>query len=355
MARVLVLGGTSYVAQFLLQRLLQSESLRVADGDVLGDISAVACTMRSQPFSPLPNGFVTESDSAAQSTRTVRVYWQVDILDLGALGNCIKEFHPTVVINCTAISSPALCQKDSKKAHAINEPRELVTLLDHLPWRIRFVHLSTDFVYDGRQPWGEGYDEDAAVLSSELSVYGADKLRFDQHLMEQSSANLQVLILRIANVVGPAAPLFPDRSAPKFMEWLHHQLFQSGTATVPLKLWRDEFRSYLYIQDFVAILFKMLSAQAETPATLVNVGGVEALSRVELAHKYLGACTRHNSKAVNAVKREIVPTARAQVDLGYPSPLNTKLSTARLAHLLPTFARTSTDQFLDEISHSFLA
>uniref|UniRef100_H3HBH7 RmlD-like substrate binding domain-containing protein n=1 Tax=Phytophthora ramorum TaxID=164328 RepID=H3HBH7_PHYRM len=207
MARVLVLGGTSYVAQFLLQRLLQSESLRVADGDVLGDISAVACTMRTQ------------------STRTVRVYWQVDILDLGALGNCIKEFHPTVVINCTAISSPALCQKDSEKAHAINEPRELVTLLDHLPWRIRFVHLSTDFVYDGRQPWGEGYDEDAAVLSSELSVYGADKLRFDQHLMEQSSANLQ---------------------------------------------------------DFVAILFKMLSAQAETPATLVNVGAFALFDELSL-------------------------------------------------------------------------
>ncbi|KAG6618636.1 NAD(P)-binding Rossmann-fold superfamily protein [Phytophthora cinnamomi] len=351
MARVLVLGGTSYVAQFVLQRVLQDDALRVMNGEASEEISAVACTIRSEPFSPLPTGFVTlGSDSAA---RAVRVYWQVDILDLNALEICIKDFRPTVVINCTAISSPAICQKDPDKASSINEPRGLVTLLETLPWRVRFVHLSTDFVYEGGLAWGESYEEDAAVLSSKLSVYGASKLRFDQFLLEREhSASLEVLVLRIANVIGPVAPLFQDRSAPKFMQWLHRQLFQPEDADAPLKLWSDEFRSYLYIHDLVSVMFNLLAVKNNTPATLINLGGVEAFSRVELARQYLAACAKHDARTVTTVTREIVPIARAQIDLGYPSPLNTKLSTARLAHLLQDFQWTPTDQVLDEISRS---
>lgn len=105
MARVLVLGGTSYVAQFVLQRLQQDEKLRVATGDAVEEISAVACTIRTQPLCPLPAGFVT---AAAQSTRSVRVYWQVDVQDVEALENCIKNFHPTVIINCAGKLWPAL-------------------------------------------------------------------------------------------------------------------------------------------------------------------------------------------------------------------------------------------------------
>ncbi|KAE9022595.1 hypothetical protein PR003_g12681 [Phytophthora rubi] len=323
MARVLVLGGTSYVAQFVLQQVLQDDALRVASGGQMEDVSAVACTIRSEPFSPLPVGFVTTGSEPA--ARVVRVYWQVDISDLEALDNCIQDFHPTVVINCTAISSPAVCQKDPDKACSVNEPRGLVTLLEKLPWRIRFVHFSTDFVYEGTQAWGESYKEEAAVLSSKLSVYGATKLRFDQFLLSLRSASLDVLILRIANVVGPVAPVFPDTSAPKFMQWLHCQLVQSETAEEPLKLWSDEFRSYLYIHDLVSVLFKLLAIEDNTSATLVNLGGVEALSRVELAYRYLAVCGTHNASAVAAITREIVPTW------------------------------TPTDQMLDEISRSFLA
>lgn len=247
-------------------------------------------------------------------------------------------------------------------------------MLDELPWPIRFVHLSTDFVYEGTKPQGTSYKEDDAVSSPDLSVYGVGKLRFDHFLQNRpNSTNLQALILRIANVVGPTAPLFPDRSAPKFMEWLHHQLFQLETAT-PLKLWSDEFRSYLYVFDLVDLLIELLTINLKEHTTLVNVGtsatsvpnvdqsilillltigGIDALSRVELANKYLAVTATHNPTAITAISRHIAPTSRAQVDLGYPSPLNTKLNTLRLANLLPHFIWTPTEKFLHEISCRF--
>ncbi|KAK1944608.1 Methionine adenosyltransferase 2 subunit beta [Phytophthora citrophthora] len=354
MARVLVLGGSSYVAQFVLQRLQQDKTLRVVNGDALEEIDAVACTMRSEPFA-LPEGF--SSQSSVQSKRGVCVYWQVDLMALEAQEECVKDFHPTVIINCTAVSSPAVCQKEPEKAQVINEPEDLVRFLEKLPWRIRFVHLSTDFVYEGTQPCDGSYAEEDAVLSSKLSVYGAGKLRFDQFLQNRNSltSSLQVLILRIANVIGPTAPIFPDRSASKFMQWLHHQLFQPENADEPLKLWSDEFRSYLYVSDLIEIMFRLLAVNAKEQTTLVNVGGAEALSRVEIAQKYLAASMKHNPKAVAGVTREIVPTSRAQIDLGYPSPLNTKLNTAHLAKLLPSFTWTPTATILNEISRSFMA
>ncbi|KAF4322157.1 hypothetical protein BBO99_00001307 [Phytophthora kernoviae] len=281
MARVLVLGGTSYVAQFLLQRLLQDKTLQVAgdNKNAIEEISAVACTIRCPPFAPLPDGFVTaESELAAETkARIVRVYWEVDIVDLEALRACVTHFRPTIVVNCTAISSAAICQKNPDKTRSINEPRSLVGLLETMPWRIRLVHFSTDFVYDGLQQRGESYEENAAVLSPLLSEYGASKVRFDQYLIEKkTAANLQVVILRIANVVGPPAPLLPDHSAPKFMQWLHHQLATSDSTgeeqQTPLALWYDEYRSYLYIHDLVIVMFKLLGIKFTTGTSLFNVG-----------------------------------------------------------------------------------
>jgi dTDP-4-dehydrorhamnose reductase len=93
MARVLVLGGTSYVAQFVL-RSLQSERHLVANGGEAEEVEAVACTLRGKPFSPLPEGVEAEAGAA------VRVYWRVEVQDVAALETCVQDFRPTVVINC---------------------------------------------------------------------------------------------------------------------------------------------------------------------------------------------------------------------------------------------------------------
>jgi nucleoside-diphosphate-sugar epimerase len=99
------------------------------------------------------------------------------------------------------------------------------------------------------------------------------KLRFDEFLLSQES--LDGFILRIANVLGPSSPYFPNQ-APKFMQWLHQQLFLEKKAQDPLTLWSDEIRSYIYVRDLVEILFALLhcdgSLNESRTMTLVNVG-----------------------------------------------------------------------------------
>lgn len=83
-------------------------------------------------------------------------------------------------------------------------------------------------------------------------------------------------MLRIANVVGGRAPLFTvcANPAPKFMEWLHAELFSSGAGQPPLKLWSDEYRSFIFIRDLVDIIYALFTrAEALRGQTrILNVG-----------------------------------------------------------------------------------
>lgn len=138
-----------------------------------------------------------------------------------------------------------------------------------------------DFVYRGDQSPGSSYREEDASLEStaasanQLSVYGSSKLRFDSFLQSHPPPG-GCTVLRIANVVGGRAPLFTGSAnpAPKFMEWLHTQFFSSGEDQAPLKLWSDEYRSFLYIRDLEDAIYALFARtdalQGQT--RILNVG-----------------------------------------------------------------------------------
>jgi hypothetical protein len=71
---------------------------------------------------------------------------------------------------------------------------------------------------------------------------------------------------------------------------------------------------------------------------------------VALAQKYLeaGDANHHST-------RKVVPTKRELVNLGYHSPLDSRLDTARLDKLLPELQRTPTSEFLAIISRELSA
>ncbi|KAF1320428.1 Methionine adenosyltransferase regulatory beta subunit-related, partial [Globisporangium splendens] len=299
--RVLLLGGGSYVAQFVIERCLKQQQ-----HDDNAHTYVVACTLRSRA-SALPPRFTSAPSNEDNAEQQVQVYWNVDLMTMVGVRECIQDFCPDVIINCAE----------------------------------------------------QGYKETDAKMppSSRLTAYGAMKLRFDEFLLRQE--NLDGFTLRIANVVGPSPPYFPNQPS-KFMQWLHQQLFQEKEDQDPLTLWSDEIRSYIYVRDLVEILFALLhrgrSLDVVRAMTLVNVGGLDALSRVELAQRYCGAWQRLSSSTTKdaahpAPTRVIAPTRRATVNLGYNPPLDARLNTTLLRDLLPSFSWTSTDTFLDEICH----
>jgi dTDP-4-dehydrorhamnose reductase len=127
-------------------------------------------------------------------------------LDLGrpeqmraALGGL--EFE--ALINTAAQTNVDRCEAHQEEAFALNgeAPRVLAEICAGK--KARFIHISTDYVFDGekREPYTE-MDE-----ARPISVYGASKRAGEERALE---ANPRALVVRVSWVFGPARPSFID-------------------------------------------------------------------------------------------------------------------------------------------------
>src|SRR3954467_12044993 len=93
---------------------------------------------------------------------------ELDIADPAALDRAFEEVQPEVVFNCAAFHNVDVCETEPDQAWAVN-----VRAVRDLAQRgAKLVHLSTNYVFDGRRE--EPYGEDD--LPNPRSVYAMSKL-----------------------------------------------------------------------------------------------------------------------------------------------------------------------------------
>lgn len=84
-----------------------------------------------------------------------------DISDPAALRNAILSFAPDMIINAAAITNVDEAEKNRDMAEAVNF-RAVAQMAAHCSaMDIPMIHLSTDYVFDGRET--QPYREDAAM------------------------------------------------------------------------------------------------------------------------------------------------------------------------------------------------
>lgn len=130
---------------------------------------------------------------------------QVSITDAAAVDAVIAERRPEVVFNCAAYNAVDRAESEPDAAHAVNAqgPYNIATACAR--HGARFVHFSTNFVFDGRldRPYIET-DEPAP-----LSAYARSKLEGEQSVLK---AFPEALVLRTAAVYGGSrGQNFPER------------------------------------------------------------------------------------------------------------------------------------------------
>lgn len=96
---------------------------------------------------------------------------RLDINDYPAVEALFDHICPDVVVNCSALSVPDYCEQHREEAYAIN-----VSAVENLAYCCehqgsRLIHLSTDFVFDGRSD--RLYTEED--LPAPLNYYGVTK------------------------------------------------------------------------------------------------------------------------------------------------------------------------------------
>jgi dTDP-4-dehydrorhamnose reductase len=117
---------------------------------------------------------------------------ELDITRPEQVEACIDEFAPDVIINCAAYTAVDSAEENADLAASVNidGPRNLASAIAARGGRL--LHISTDFVFDGRA--GTPYATSAAPAP--LSVYGRTKLAGEQAVLDALGS--RALVLRTA-------------------------------------------------------------------------------------------------------------------------------------------------------------
>ena len=171
-----------------------------------------------------------------------------DLKDLSALKRVLLSSGATHVVNCAAVSGLEACLDDPETAHRVNAMApEMMARICRLEG-MRFIHLSTDYVLDGRR---RGLKTEEGKCRP-VNVYGESKLEAEFRVREEMP---DALIARVSWVFGnPERPSFPEMvlrramkreplaavadkwSMPTWMEdlcaWLRFLAYESGASGV---------------------------------------------------------------------------------------------------------------------------
>jgi dTDP-4-dehydrorhamnose reductase len=234
---------------------------------------------------------------------------QLDLSQLDRVRSVIAEVEFELLINCAALTNVDYCESHREEAFLVNAeaPRLLAEIANGKS--AKFIHISTDYVFDGKQqvPYTE---EDKAVP---LSVYGESKLEGERRVLDVSSHHL---VVRLSWVFGPDKPSFID------------QIIQRARENDAVVAVADKFSSPTYAIDVANWLRLAIDKSANGILHLANRGGC---SWQEWAQYAIDVCRRLGiplkAERIGAVSLADMKNFLAQ------RPVYTVLSTEKFAAL----------------------
>lgn len=118
-----------------------------------------------------------------------------DITDGEGVVSLFEKHDPDLVVNCAAMTSVDDCERSPDTAHAVNAdaPERIARICSRR--NVQFVHVSTDYVFDGRRQRPYTVEDDTAPLQA----YGRSKEAGERAVM---SAAPSALVGRLSFVYG---------------------------------------------------------------------------------------------------------------------------------------------------------
>ena len=199
MKTILVTGSNGLLGQKLTEKVLAE-----------GRVKLIATSKGANRY-PIANGYE---------------YAEMDILNNGLVKQVIEKYQPDAIIHTAAMTNVDTGEADKELCHQLNvdATQNLISLCEKN--NIRFIHLSTDFIFDGAD--GPYKEEDAP---NPLSYYGETKL-LAELAVKESTANWA--ILRTILVYG----ITNDMSRSNIELWAKGALEKGQAINVVNDQWR---------------------------------------------------------------------------------------------------------------------
>lgn len=230
-------------------------------------------------------------------------YSQIDINHFQEVKELFRASTPDVVINTSALSVPDYCETHHEEAYATN-----VSAVEHLAECCmragsRFLHFSTDFVFDGKSH--ALYTEED--LPAPVNYYGQTK-----YLGEQAVASIcdNYAIIRVVVVYGNALP------------GQHGNILQLVKTRLEnhqeIRVVSDQWRTPTWVNDIAKGVERLLPS---THNGIYHICGGECLSISEIAYRV--ADYFHLDRSL------IRPVTTAEMNESTPRPPFSGLSIAK--------------------------
>lgn len=194
---------------------------------------------------------------------------RVDLNEISQLESIVLEAFPDAIVNCAAVSIPASCQSDPEASARINVlvPEKLALLARHL--FARFIHISTDQVFDGTSAPYRIND-----FPSPPSAYSAQKLESEKQVLQMASEFASIIRVPLLN-----------GNSPRGTRSLHEQLFKSWSEGTIARLFVDEYRQPCLVNNLADVMVEL--CERNDLKGLLHWAGQDRLSRFEMGLQIL--------------------------------------------------------------------
>lgn len=233
---------------------------------------------------------------------------QTDIRDTAALRQLFETVCPDVVVNTSALSVPDYCENHRAEADLLNTKavEQMAQLCE--TFHARFIHLSTDFVFDGNTD--RLYTEDDIPLP--VNYYGLTKLAGEKAVALHCS---DYAIARVVIIYGKALP------------GQHGNIFQlvanklRGGETIWVV--SDQWRTPTFVGDISVGVERLLTVPVNG---IFHICGKDHISIAEIAYRVADYLQLDRSL--------IYPVTTEEMGEATPRPRNSGLSIEKARRIL---------------------
>ena len=192
-----------------------------------------------------------------------------DLTDPDAVMQAVSQAASSLVINCAGYTAVDRAESEPEKAFAVNAHGAGFLAKACKSRGKHLVHISTDYVFDGRK--GSPYREDDPV--SPLSVYAQSKLSGE---IEVAKALPGALIVRSAWLFGHSAPGFVGA------------VLQKARSEGEVRVVQDQVGSPTYALDLAGALVDLAHRRVQGVLHVVNSGQASRYEYARNAVKLAG-------------------------------------------------------------------
>ena len=254
---------------------------------------------------------------------------EIDLGDFDEVEQVVGKLETDVMINCAAVTNVDLCEEQADEAFRVNASApELLAQICH-DKGARFIHFSTDYVFDGGKNIPYTEEDEAAPIS----IYGESKREGEENVLSLDERNL---VVRVSWVFGPERSSFVDNVIDRARN--NEKVDAVG----------DKFSTPTYTADIAAMLPRFFPADVGGILHFANEG---ECSWQQYAQHALDCCQEMGvplkATTVDALKLSDMQSFVAR------RPVYTVLSTARYAEITGQAPRSWRDAVAEYVKDSY--